>query len=378
MFQPNPDIVWVGTGEAATGRARRGATASTSRPTAAGLDSTWASRTRITSAASSSIPTNPDIVYVAALGHLWGPNQERGLYKTIDGGKTWTNVALHRRRHRRHRRRASIPRTRTCCTRRRISAGARACGFHGGGPGSALYKSIDGGETWTKLTTGLPDGDTGRIGIAIYRKDPRIVYVCDRAGLRYNASTAYDRAPAGVYRSDDKGETWQHMSDWNPRPIYASQIRVDPNDDQRVYMVNSFSYSDDGGKTFKVPRQSLHGDDRMVWIDPRDSRHLIKGDDGGVGISYDRGIDVALRARRCPSASSTASLSTCGSRSGSTAACRTTAAGRAERHLRRARACSTSTGSVPAAAMAFYSARRSADNRTVYSSSQYLGLPAST
>ena len=227
-------------------------------------------------------------MFVAALGHLWGPNKERGLFKSIDGGKTWrhvlfvdndtgvVDVAID----------PPIPKIMYAAAYQRRR---RAWGFHGGGPGSGLYKSIDGGDTWTKLTGGLPEGDKGRIGIAIYRKDPRIVYVCVEQGVRYNAATAYGERKAGVYRSEDKGDTWSHMSDWNPRPMYASQIRVDPNDDKRIYMVNAFSYSDDGGKTFKVPRQSLHGDDRVVWIDPRDSRHLIKGDDGGIGISYDRG-----------------------------------------------------------------------------------------
>src|SRR5437867_2080482 len=225
-------------------------------------------------------PTNPDIVYVAALGHLWGANRERGLFKSIDGGKTWkvslqidedtgvSDVAMD----------PSDPNTLYAAAHQRRR---RAYGFHGGGPGNALYKSTDGGEHWKKLTNGLPAGELGRIGISIYRKDPRVVYVCVEQGMRYNASTAYEQRKAGVYRSDDKGETWKFMSDWNPRPTYASQIRVDPNDDQRVYMVN-YSYSDDGGKTFVSPRQSLHGDDRMVWIDPRCCKHLLKADDLGA------------------------------------------------------------------------------------------------
>jgi photosystem II stability/assembly factor-like uncharacterized protein len=166
-----------------------------------------------------------------------------------------------------------------------------AYGFHGGGPGSGLFKSTDAGTTWRRLSgNGLPAGDYGRIGISIYRRDPRIVYVSIEQGNKYNASTAYIERRAGIYRSEDTGATWTFMSDWNPRPMYASQILVDPNDDQRIYMVNSYSFSDDGGRTFTQPGQSLHGDDRLVWVNPRDSRHVIKLDDGSVGISYDRGL----------------------------------------------------------------------------------------
>ena len=288
VSQSNPNIVWVGSGEA-TNRQSSGWGDGVYKSTDAGTS--WTNLGLKDSEHVGRIvlhPTNPDVVYVAALGHLWGPNKERGLYKSIDGGKTWkpslqidedtgvSDVAmdpsdaniLYAAAHQRRR---------------------RAYGFHGGGPGNALYKTTDAGEHWKKVTTGLPSGELGRIGISVYRKDPRIVYASVEQGLRYNASTAYEQRKAGVYRSDDRGETWKFMSDWNPRPTYASQIRVDPNDDQRIYMVN-YSYSDDGGKTFVSPRQSLHGDDRMVWIDPHDSTHVLKADDGGVGISYDRGL----------------------------------------------------------------------------------------
>ena len=237
-------------------------------------------------------PRNPDIVYVAAMGHLWGPNEERGLYKSVDGGESWSrilhvdentgvvDVAMD----------PSNPETLYAATYQRRR---RPFGFHGGGPGSGLWKSTDGGGTWTRLNdfaphNGLPEGEVGRIGISIFRSDPRIVYVSVEQGLRYNASTAYEERAAGVYRSEDRGESWTHQSDWNPRPMYASQILVDPSDDQRIYMVNSFSWSDDGGKTFTAARQTLHGDDRLVWVNPNDSRHVMKADDGGLGISYDR------------------------------------------------------------------------------------------
>jgi photosystem II stability/assembly factor-like uncharacterized protein len=287
VSQSNPDVVWVGTGEA-TNRQSSGWGDGVYRSTDAGR--TWTNMGLHDSEHIGRIvldPANPDVVYVAALGHLWGPNKERGLYKSIDGGRSWkpvlqidedtgvSDVAID----------PSDPGTLYAAAYQRRR---RAYGFDGGGPGSALYKTTDGGEHWKKLTTGLPAGEYGRIGISIYRRNPRVVYASLEQGLRYNASTAYEQRKAGIYRSDDKGESWRFMSDWNPRPSYASQIRVDPNDDQRIYMV-SYSYSDDGGRTFVAPRQSLHGDDRMVWIDPHDSRHLLKADDGGVGISYDRG-----------------------------------------------------------------------------------------
>lgn len=288
VSQSNPDLVWLGSGEA-TNRQSSGWGDGVYKSTDGGR--TWTNMGLKDSHHVGRIvlhPTNPDVVYVAALGHLWGSNKERGLFKSTDGGRTWrpslqidedtgvSDVAMD----------PSDPNTLFAAAHQRRR---RAYGFHGGGAGSALYKSADGGDTWKKLTAGLPSGDIGRIGISIFRKDPRVVYASVEQGLRYNASTAYEQRRAGVYRSNDKGETWKLMSDWNPRPTYSSQIRVDPNDDRRIYMV-SYSYSDNGGESFVSPRQSLHGDDRMVWIDPHDSKHILKADDGGVGISYDRGL----------------------------------------------------------------------------------------
>lgn len=239
-------------------------------------------------------PDDPDIVYVAAMGHLWGPNPERGLYKTTDGGETWDRIlfvdpqtgAVDV---------AMDPSNPDILYAAMYQRQRRPWGFHGGGPGSGLFKSTDAGASWTRLTNagldnGLPTGDIGRIGITIYRADPRIVYISLEQGERFNASTAYEQREAGIYRSEDRGATWTHQSDWNPRPMYASQPMVDPNDDQRIYMLNTYSYSDDAGVTFTVPRgHRTHGDDRFVWVDPHDSNHVIKLDDGGLGISYDRG-----------------------------------------------------------------------------------------
>ncbi|MCA2988833.1 MAG: hypothetical protein INH02_15575 [Gemmatimonas sp.] len=289
VFQPNPQILWVGTGERAN-RQSVGWGDGVYKSTDGGR--TWVNMGLRTSMHIGRIqlhPTNPDIAWVAAQGSVWGAGGERGLYKTTDGGRTWTrtlhvddetgvtDVALD----------WNDPSVLYAASYQRRRS---AYGFDGGGPGSALWKSTDGGNTWAKLTgRGLPEGEYGRIGIAIYRKNPRIVVISVEQGARYNASTAYIQRKAGVYRSEDAGATWTFMSDWNPRPMYASQPTIDPNDDQRVYMLNAYSFSDDGGKTFTAPRTTTHGDDRFVWVNPKDSRHVIKLDDGGIGISYDRG-----------------------------------------------------------------------------------------
>ncbi|MBV6523048.1 MAG: hypothetical protein MNPFHGCM_03215 [Gemmatimonadaceae bacterium] len=286
--QRNPRTVWVGSGEA-TNRQSSSWGDGIYKSTDGGR--TWANMGLRDSHHIARIvvdPANSDVVYVAVPGHLWGPNRERGLYKTVDGGRTWSlvlakdedtgavDVAID----------PSDPNILYAAMYQRRR---QPFGFVGGGPGSGLFKSTDAGRTWRRLDAGLPEGIVGRIGISIYRKDPRIVYISLEQGERYTSSISYAKRLGGVFRSDDRGESWRAMSDWNPRPAYSSQIRVDPNDVSRIYMVQ-YSVSDDSGKTFRSPPQSLHGDDRVVWVDPKDSRHLIKGDDGGVGISYDRGV----------------------------------------------------------------------------------------
>ena len=290
IYQPDPNIIWVGTGE----RANRQSVSwgdGIYKTTDAGK--TWTNVGLKTSMHIGRIvthPSNPAIVYVAAQGSVWGAGGERGLYRTMDGGKTWqrtlhvdddtgvTDVAMD----------TLDPNVLYAASYQRRRT---AFGFNGGGPGSAMWKSTDAGATWTKLTgNGLPEGEYGRIGIAVYRKDPRVVIASIEQGFRYNASTAYTERRGGLYRSNDAGKTWRFMSNWNPRPMYASQPTIDPQDDRRIYMMNSYSFSDNGGETFTSPNTTTHGDDRFVWINPRDSRHVIKLDDGGIGISFDRGL----------------------------------------------------------------------------------------
>ena len=279
ISRSNPNIVWVGTGEANNRQSSSwgngiyksidgGATF-----TFMGLaDTKHIGRIVIH-------PTNPDIVYVAAAGHLFGPNRERGLFKTTDGGRTWTNtkfidentgfidVAMDPR----------DPNTLYAAAYQRQR---KAYGFDGGGPGSGLYKTTDAARTWTRVEGGLPAENVGRIGIDIYRKDPNVVYV------------AFEHKDGGIFRSDDRGKTWKKMNALQPRPLYFSQIRIDPQDDRRVYMLGtSLFVSDDGGKTFRSDgARNVHVDHHAMWIDPANPSTIWLGNDGGVWWSRDRSV----------------------------------------------------------------------------------------
>jgi photosystem II stability/assembly factor-like uncharacterized protein len=226
-------------------------------------------------------PRNPDVVYVAALGHLWGANPDRGVYKTTDGGKTWnqvlkvsndtgvSDIAMD----------PESPDTLYAAAYRRRRT---PFGFNGGGTEAAIYKTTDGGASWKKLAKGLPyenGGQTGRIGLDVYRKDPNIVYA------------VVQHEKGGIYRSEDKGETWKKMGDTNPRPSYYSQVRIDPNNDLRIWVLGAaMFFSEDGGKTFTTRRvQKIHGDFHALWVDPGNSNHIITGSDGGIHWSYDNG-----------------------------------------------------------------------------------------
>ena len=274
----NPSILWVGTGEAnnrqsstwGNGVYRSTDGGSTFRHM--GLEDTHHIGRVVVH------PTNPDIVYVAAVGHLWGANEQRGLFRTTNGGTSWDKV-LYLNADTGVIDVAMDPASPNILYAAAYQRRRTAFGFNGGGPASGLFRSTDGGDSWQRLTNGLPDGATGRIGIDVYRSDPRIVYA------------VVQNADGGTFRSEDRGETWTRMSETNPRPMYYSQIRIDPNNDQRIWVLGaSMAYSEDGGRTFETDHVTrIHGDYHAMWINPSNSDHILLGSDGGIHYSYDRG-----------------------------------------------------------------------------------------
>jgi photosystem II stability/assembly factor-like uncharacterized protein len=309
VSQSNPDLVYVGTGE------------SNNRQSTSWGDGVFKSTdggktyTNVGLATSRAInrividPRNNDVVFVAATGDLFGPGGERGVFKTTDGGKTWkavlkvdddtgaNDLVMDATDH-------QILYATTYQRRR------SACCMNGGGPGSGIWKSTDAGEHWTRLKGGIPEGPLGRIGIDVNRRKPNILYaVIDgqqppggrgrgaaaeqpegQEGGRANISVGADATPTGLYRSDDAGATWRKVNNADPRPMYFSQVRVDPNDpDVVIFGGVDLQMSTDGGKTVHTASASkIHSDHHAIWIDPANSNHVMIGNDGGMAISYDQ------------------------------------------------------------------------------------------
>jgi photosystem II stability/assembly factor-like uncharacterized protein len=286
VSQSNPNIVWVATGEPNVRNLRSTAWGDgVYKSIDAGK--TWQHMGLTDSAHTGRIvihPTNPDVVLVSVSGALWHTdakaNAARGLWKTSDGGVSWKKVidagpltgvvevvydpaspaVMYAASWQRERRDFSfVPR----------------------GPGSAIWKSTDGGDTWTKVTAGLPTTPMGRMGLSVCRSQPATVYA------------AIEGPDGGVYRSTDAGATWTRRSTIAASSNYYGQIRCDPNDPQRVVIMQvAFSVSTDGGATFRVePMRGVHVDHHALWVNPANSEHMILGNDGGVYQSYDRGAN---------------------------------------------------------------------------------------
>ena len=414
VSQSDPNIVWVGTGES---NPRNSSSWGDGVYKSTDGGKTWKNmglRKIFQTGRLAIHPTNPDIVYVGALGRLWGPNEDRGLFKTTDGGKTWKKIlyvddktgVIDVQMNQKN------PDTLLVATYER-----KRDGFDGNdpekkfGPGAGIYRTTDGGENFTRIESGLPSANMGRIGLNIYRKDPNYVYAVvesekignvpdnfpyggfrgenadvgakmvsvtkngpvDKAGVKaddiviaidgvilhsYNdllkemrskkagdtaewqisrerkpqkITVTYGKRPAsqrraqpnarvnsnspfsaslggqrenlqaqqgengheygGVYRSTDGGVNWERINSVNPRPMYYSQIRVDPSDNNNLYVLGTSLYkSNDGGKTFTSDgaNSEVHVDHHSLWIDPNNGKHIILGNDGGIYVTWDR------------------------------------------------------------------------------------------
>ncbi len=282
----NPDVVWAGTGEqnnrqsTSWGNGVYRSVDAGSTWTHLGLEQTrHIGRIKVH-------PEDPDVAYVAALGNLWAASQERGVYKTTDGGETWTKVLFVNKYT------GAVdlamdpenPDVLYAATYQRLR---RTWGFNGGGPGSGIYKTTDGGENWTELTNGLPDSDRdkGRIGIALARSNPDVLY-----------ATVEHAEKSGTYRTADAGASWTKVNGLNPRPMYYSHIEVDPTDADRVFILaTEFYMSEDAGQSFtQMPTRpsydvGVHSDHHTLWIDPTNPKHLYLAGDAGLHESWDRG-----------------------------------------------------------------------------------------
>jgi photosystem II stability/assembly factor-like uncharacterized protein len=286
ISQSNPDLVWVGAGES-NNRQTTSWGGGVYKSTDGGAtfehmglpESRHINRIIIH-------PENDDVVLVAATGPLYGPGGDRGIFKTTDGGDTWERVlyvdedtggtdlvfssqdpnvvfaATYQRR-----------RT-TCC-------------MNGGGPGSGVWKSTDAGDTWSRVEGGgFPGGPLGRIAIDVFSLDDDIVYALVEAP---GAEEDDAPEPQGLYRSDDGGETWTQQSERNPRPMYFSRLVIDPVDADRVYMGGvGLHLSIDAGENFETDAaRAIHDDVHAIWVNPNNPNHVLIGNDGGLAVSYD-------------------------------------------------------------------------------------------
>ena len=254
-------------------------------------------------------PDDANTIYVAAMGHLHGPNPERGVFRTTDGGQSWEKVLYFSDR-------VGVIDLAMAPGQPQVLYAATyekeryAWHYEVGGPGSGIYKTTDGGDSWDPLGGGLPEGYIGRIGLDVFRGDPNILYaVVENANPRPGDAPGSMRVRGGwgeVYRSDDAGATWRMTHDMEVNvggkaPYSFNILRIDPVDDQRLYVTSdALLFSTDGGQSWSgnwndrttTLFQQMFGDIRALWIDPQDPQRIFVGSDGGVNITYDGGATV--------------------------------------------------------------------------------------
>ncbi len=225
-------------------------------------------------------PSDPDIVFVAAYGPVWSSGGERGIYKTTDGGKTWKQV-LFVSEHTGFNEVMIDPRNTKIVYAAAHQRQRKVFTYIGGGPESALYKSTDGGQNWAKLNSGLPSGDLGRIGLNYFPGNPDVLYAVIEA----------QEGNGGVYRSLDRGASWEKRSNYSTSGNYYQKIYCDPKDMDKIFVMNTYlGISKDGGKSFGIlGEKNKHIDNHAIWIDPDNTQHYLVGCDGGLYETYDGG-----------------------------------------------------------------------------------------
>ncbi|HEY5062299.1 MAG TPA: hypothetical protein VII52_12235, partial [Gemmatimonadaceae bacterium] len=285
----NPDVIYVGTGDSAprntvlTGEGMYKSTDGGKTWSFVGLGDTHIITWILVD------PTNPDVVYAAALGHLFAPNADRGVFKTTDGGKTWKRILYVDDQT------GAISMTMDPSNPLVVYAGMWQMSrshwdFSSGGPGSGIFKTTDGGATWTNIShrPGLPTGIFGRVGIALAPSSPNTVYALVQAEYKGQAG--------GLFRSDDAGQSWtlvNNSMDITQRAFYYGNVYADPKDANTIYLPNVGVYvSHDGGKTL-VSFRPPHGDNHVLWINPNNPQNFIEGNDGGAGVTLNGGRDFS-------------------------------------------------------------------------------------
>ena len=314
FFQKDAHIIWVGTGEEcprnsiAWGDGIYKSMDGGKTFSHMGLKDTHSIARVITH------PTDPGIVYAAAAGHTWGYSGDRGLFKTTDGGTTWTKLtnglpddgktgAIDLVMH------PENPDVLYVSFWQRVR---RAWRFDSGGPNGGIFKTTDGGASWVKLTEGIPAGDLGRIGLAISRSNPEVLMAVIEHGFQPSPTiregntqkpnpeySDMTKRGTGIYRSEDGGVSWMFMNRMNNRPFYYSHIYINPFDDNLIYYLATSMYcSEDGGKTLKQVT-GLHPDFHTMWLDPTNKNRFYVGQDGGASITHDHGATWILFDNIC-------------------------------------------------------------------------------
>ena len=276
----NPNVIWVGTGE---NNNQRSVSYGDGIYRSEDGGKSWEHLGLKTSEHIGKIivhPNNSNIVYVAAIGPLWSAGGERGLYKTEDGGQTW-NAVLTIDAHTGVTDMVMDPRDPEVLYAAAFQRRRHVFTYVGGGPGSGIHKSVDGGTTWKEINTGLPSTMLGRIGLAISPANPEFLYAIVEAS----------QGKGGFYRSTNRGASWEKRGGYSTSGNYYQEIFADPIDPNRVYAMNNWMrVTHDGGKTFDyVGEDYKHIDNHVIWINPNNNNHLLSGNDGGIYESWDAG-----------------------------------------------------------------------------------------